>query len=77
LGGLPLLASTFFTKAAEVEPSATRWLEVAEHATQANLYGVARAALERVDRTPDASLSSRAQAQLLRERVARATAGPN
>ena len=78
LGGLPLLASTFFTKAAEAEPSATRWLDVAEHATKANLYGVARAALERVDRTPDASLSSRAQAQLLRERVARATvAGPN
>jgi O-antigen ligase len=77
LGGLPLLASTFFTKAAEAEPLATRWLDVAEHATQAHLNGVARAALERADKTPDASLSSRAHAELLRERIARATGGPN
>ena len=75
-GDQPALASTFFTKAAEADPSATRWLKVAEQATQARLYGVARAALERADRSPDASVSTRAHAELLRQRVARATDAP-
>jgi hypothetical protein len=70
------LANTFYTKAAEVDPSAARWLKVAEHATQAHLYGVARSALERADRSPDNSVSSRAHAALLRENVARASGSP-
>lgn len=74
-GGQLALACTFFTKAAEADPSATRWLTVAEHAQQAQLYGVARTALDRADRSPDASVSTRAHAELLREKVARAT-GP-
>jgi hypothetical protein len=75
-GGQPALASTFFTKAAEADPSAARWLKVAEQATQAQLYGVARAALERAERSPDASASTGAHAELLRQRVARATGAP-
>jgi hypothetical protein len=75
-GGQPALASTFLSKAAETDPSAARWLKVAEHAAQAHLYGVARAALERADRSPDASASSRAQAELLRQGVERAGSSP-
>jgi len=71
----PGLANTFFGKAAEADPSAQRWLKVAEHASQAGLYGVARAALERADRSPDASVTSRAQAELLKERIARGAGG--
>jgi len=67
------LATTFFAKAAEADPSASRWLKVAEHATQAHLYGVARSALERADRSPDASVGSRARAELLMQQIARAS----
>jgi hypothetical protein len=74
-GDQAALANTFFSKAAEADPSAERWLKVAEQATQAHLYGVARAALERADRSPDASVSTRAHGELLRERVAQATVG--
>ncbi len=70
-GQQPALASVFFSKAAEADPSAARWLKVAEQALQARLYGVARAGLERADRSPDASVLSRARAELLRQRLAR------
>jgi tetratricopeptide (TPR) repeat protein len=76
-GGMPALAMKYFSKAAETDPSAARWLDVAEHATQAHLYGVATAALERAGRSPDASISSGVRAQQLRERVARATSRPD
>jgi tetratricopeptide (TPR) repeat protein len=72
-GGKAPLAITFYTRAAEADPSAGRWLKVAEHATQAHLYGVAHAALQRADRSPDASPNSRAHTELLMQRVARAT----
>jgi len=75
-GGQLALASKFYIKAAEAEPSAARWLKVAELATQAHLNGVARAALERANRSFDASPSSRANVELLRERVARTANSP-
>ncbi|MEI9939908.1 MAG: O-antigen ligase family protein [Pseudomonadota bacterium] len=75
-GDQPALANTFYTRAAEADPSADRWLKVAEHATQAHLYGVAGAALERADRSPDNSVSSRAHAELLRQAVARGSGSP-
>ncbi len=71
--GNAALANTFFGKAAEADPSASRWIKVAEHATQAHLYGVARSALERADRSPDASVVSRARAELLMQQIARAS----
>lgn len=71
----PGLANTFFAKAAEADPSAGRWLKVAEHAARSHLYGVARAALERADRSPDASVTSRARAELLTQQIARDTGG--
>jgi len=67
------LANTFFGKAAEADPSASRWIKVAEHATQAHFYGVARSALERADRSPDASVGSRARGELLMQQIARAS----
>jgi tetratricopeptide (TPR) repeat protein len=75
-GGQVALASKFYIKAAEAEPSAARWLKVGEFAAQAHLNGVARAALERANRSFDASPTSRARVELLRQRVARTTAGP-
>lgn len=72
-GGQLALASKFFIKAAESEPAAARWLKVGEIAAQAHLNGVARAALDRANRCFDASPSSRAHAELVRERVARGT----
>jgi len=73
VGGQLALASKFFIKAAEAEPSAARWLKVAELAANGNLNGVARAALDRANRSFDASASSRANVELLRQRVARTT----
>jgi len=73
-GGQLALASKFYIKAAEAEPSAARWLTVAELAARANLNGVARAALDRANRSFDASPSTRARVELVRERVARTTA---
>jgi hypothetical protein len=67
------LASKFYIKAAEAEPSAARWLKVGEFAAQAQLNGVARAALERANHSFDASPTSRAHVELLRQRVARTT----
>jgi phage shock protein A len=75
-GGQLALASKFYIKAAEAEPSAERWLKVAELAAQAHLNGVARAALERADRSFDASPSTRAHVELLRQRVARTASSP-
>ena len=75
-GAQPALANTFYTKAAEADPSAVRWLKVAEHATDAHLYGVARMALDRADRSPDIAGMTRAKAEMLRERVVRAAAAP-
>lgn len=75
-GSQPALASKFFIKAAEAEPSAARWLKVAELAAQAHFNGVARAALDRANRSFDASVSSRAHAEQLRERVAKDAGSP-
>jgi hypothetical protein len=75
-GGQLALASKFYIKAAEAEPSAARWLKVAELAAQAQLNGVARAALDRANRSFDASAASRAHVELLRQRVARTTGSP-
>ena len=72
-GGQLALASKFFIKAAQSDPSADRWIKVGELAARANLNGVARAACDRADRSFDASPASRAHVELLRERVARAT----
>jgi len=74
--GQAALASTFFSKAAEADPSAARWLEVATQAKRAHLYGVARTAMDRAQRSPDASVISRAQVELLRQDLDRATGAP-
>jgi len=74
--GQTALASTFFTRAAEADSSAVRWLKVAECATRAGIYGVARVALERAERSPDASLSTRADAERVRQQLARAADRP-
>jgi len=74
--GQSALANSFYTKAAETDPAAARWLKVGEHALSARLYGVARVALERADRSPDASVSTRADAEMLRQRLARAADAP-
>jgi len=74
-GGQLALASKFFIKAAETNPSAARWIKVAELAAEAHLSGVARAALDRANRSFDASPSTRAHVELLRQRVARTTTG--
>lgn len=75
-GGQAAMANSFYTKAATTDPSAARWLKVAVHAMQSQLYGVARTALERADRSPDASVSTRAETELLRQRVVQAAAAP-
>jgi len=75
-GGQLALASKFYIKAAEAEPSAARWLKVAEFATQAHLNGVARAALERANHSFDASPTTRAKVELLRQSVAQPASGP-
>ncbi|HEX2672185.1 MAG TPA: hypothetical protein VHM25_15000, partial [Polyangiaceae bacterium] len=72
-GGQLTLASKFYIKAAQSDPSAARWIKVGELATQAHLNGVARAAFDRADRSFDASPISRARVEQLRERVAQAT----
>jgi tetratricopeptide (TPR) repeat protein len=74
--GQHALACKFFVKAAEANPSADRWLKVAEVASQAHLNGVARAALDRANRSFDASASTRAHVEELRQRVARTTVSP-
>ena len=60
-----------YTKAAEIDGSAARWLRVADRAARAGLSGVAKLALQRADHSPDASENSRAHAQQLRNRLAR------
>ena len=67
------LASKFFSKAAEAEPSATRWLKVGSVAAKAHLNGIALAALDKANRSFDASPASRAEVELLRDRVERPT----
>lgn len=69
--GKPALAITYYSKAAETEGTATRWLRVADRATKFGLIGMARVALEKADRSPDVSDNSRAHAELLRARLAR------
>jgi hypothetical protein len=64
-----MLAVTFYTKAAEADGSSERWARVAEHAANAELFGLARAALDRADHSPDATEASRAHNALLRGRV--------
>jgi tetratricopeptide (TPR) repeat protein len=73
--GKSALAINYYSKAAEADGSAARWLHVADRATRARLFGVARLALERADRSPDATPNSRAHSKLLMQRVARALAG--
>jgi tetratricopeptide (TPR) repeat protein len=75
--GKVALAIKFYSKAAELESSAARWLRVADRSAGAGLVGVARLALERADRSPDVSDNSRAHAQQLRRRLERGmVAGP-
>jgi len=64
------LAVTYFTKAAEAESTAERWLRVARRASQLQLPGLARTALDRADRSPDATQLSRASSLVLRTQVA-------
>jgi len=75
-GGQLALACKFYIKAAEAEPSAARWLKVAELAMQAHLSGVARAALERATRSFDASPSTSANVEQLRQRASRTASSP-
>jgi O-antigen ligase len=70
-GGKVAFAINYYSKAAETEGTAARWLQVADRATQANLLGVARAALERADHSPDANANSKAHSELLMRRIAR------
>ena len=73
--GRAVLAISYYTKAAETDTSASRWLKVGDRAAQVHLYGVARAALERADRSPDATPNTRAHSEQLLQRVARDTSG--
>jgi O-antigen ligase len=78
-GGKLAFAIEFYSKAAENDDSAVRWLKVADRAMMAHLYGVARTALQHADYSPDATPNSRAHSELLMRRVARglgANAGP-
>jgi cobalamin biosynthesis protein CobT len=59
-GGKRALAVTFYVKAAETDASAARWLKAGDRALRAQLYGVARNALERADHSPDATPGTRA-----------------
>jgi hypothetical protein len=70
-GGNLAFAITYYTKAAEADNSAARWLRVADRATRQHLFGVARTALIRADRSPDASDNSRAHTAELMRRVTR------
>ncbi len=63
-------ALTYSVKAAEADDSASRWLRLANRAILANHYGVARTALERANRSPDASAQSRAETLVLTRRLA-------
>jgi hypothetical protein len=73
-GGKLAFAINYYTKAAEAESTAARWLRVADRAAQASLFGVARAALERADHSPDANANSKAHSDQLTRRIARGVA---
>ena len=63
------LALAYFTKAAEAESTTDRWLRVAKRAVQLQLLGLARTALDRADRSPDATQLSRGSSLLLRSQM--------
>lgn len=67
----PQLAVSYFAKAAEADPSASRWLRVADRAAQAQLNNVARGALERAGRSPDATPGTREQVSQMLQKLAR------
>jgi len=69
-GGKLALAVSYYTKAAELDPTAARWLKIADRAAQAQLTGVARSALDRAGRSPDATPQLRAQRDDLMQRLA-------
>lgn len=69
-GGKLAFAIEFYSRAAELDGTAARWLRIAERAAKANLYGIARTALDRADHSPDANPNSRAHTALLMRRVA-------
>jgi len=71
--GKGALALSYFTKAAEVESTADRWLRVAQRASTLGLPGIARPALDRANRSPDASFATRAAVSRLRSDIARAS----
>ncbi|HEX3854030.1 MAG TPA: hypothetical protein VHW01_23865, partial [Polyangiaceae bacterium] len=71
-GGKLAFAVAFYSKAAETDNSAARWVHVADRAIQAQLFGLARTALERAMRSPDASNNTRAHVEQLSRRVERA-----
>ena len=63
------LAITYFIKAAEAESTAERWLGVAKRALKLQLPGIAKTALDRADRSPDATPLSRATTSALRSQA--------
>jgi tetratricopeptide (TPR) repeat protein len=69
VAGKGRLAVTYFTKAAEAEGTSERWLRVARRASQLQLFGLARTALDRADRSPDATPLSRATTRALRSQA--------
>lgn len=73
-GGKLAFAVTFYSKAAENDSTAARWVRVAERAMQAHLFGVARMALQRAGRSADANENTRAHVEQLTLRLERAAA---
>jgi tetratricopeptide (TPR) repeat protein len=71
--GKTAFAVSYFTKAAEAEGSAARWLRVAQRASTLRLPGVARPALDRADHSPDATAATRLASNELRAELARSS----
>jgi O-Antigen ligase len=72
-GGKGVLAINYFTRAAEAESSADRWLHIAERAAALQLPGIALSAIGRADRSPDATANTRAETSRLRMRIVRSS----
>jgi hypothetical protein len=71
-GGKLTLAVTFYGKAAEADNAAASWVRVADRATHAGLFGIARVALQRASRSADANDNTRAHVDELNRRIQRA-----
>jgi hypothetical protein len=71
--GKGAFAVTYFSKAAEMESTVERWLHVADRAAKLQLPGIARTALNRADRSPDATVLTRATTMRLRTEVDRSS----